>query len=424
MSRGPRSRGFTLVELLVVIAIIGILIALLLPAVQAAREAARRGQCSNNLKQLGLAIHNYANALTAFPPASTGPPNMGPGGYQIDSQSNDFNDPSDINNFPSNDIQAVNGPGRPNGHCYSWITLVLPYMEGQSVESRVNYRKLTWDPTPSPNPQGGGGTLSNVDVARTLIPALFCPSFDGDKQSASQAYQRLLMPGGVYFRNLALTNYVGMCASTLSKRFSNSQDGALVYPTPFSKANTTFADFGRDGTSGTFLCVETREQRFAAWYDGATASIWALVWEPQWAVGSLPCLDPQQCPSDETDSTRQVLLPGVAGNPNPYPIPRPNVQAAINWGGGNADPRFPNANPPMEQWYLPVQASVGGRSEWAAFRNDLVWAWGPSSLHPGGVNHLFADGHVRFIQDNVDVNAYYATSTRSGGETISLNSEN
>ena len=96
-----RRRGFTLIELLVVIAIIAVLIALLLPAVQQAREAARRSQCKNNLKQLGLALHNYHDSLKVFPPGM-------------------FNYIQDPYSSPGNPIQ---------GNAKSWMLMILPYID-------------------------------------------------------------------------------------------------------------------------------------------------------------------------------------------------------------------------------------------------------------------------------------------------------
>src|SRR2546423_1852227 len=106
MNGQPKSRGFTLIELLVVIAIIGVLIGLLLPAVQAAREAARRAHCINNLKQIGIALHNYHDALGVFPPAYG---TLDRGGNAIQGQP----DP----------ITGDTGPG------WAWGMQILPYIE-------------------------------------------------------------------------------------------------------------------------------------------------------------------------------------------------------------------------------------------------------------------------------------------------------
>jgi prepilin-type N-terminal cleavage/methylation domain-containing protein/prepilin-type processing-associated H-X9-DG protein len=132
-----RRNGFTLVELLVVITIIGILIALLLPAVQAARESARRMQCSNNLKQIGLALHGYHTALRSFPP-----------GY----------------------ISAVGsgGPADDRGPGWGWAAMILPYLELDSVKGQIRFDKDITDPLNA--------------GARTISPPVFlCPSDDGAK---------------------------------------------------------------------------------------------------------------------------------------------------------------------------------------------------------------------------------------------------
>lgn len=128
MSR-QRSRGFTLVELLVVIAIIGVLIALLLPAVQAAREAARRSHCSNNLRQLALAIHNYESTYGVIPPATV------------------------------------------NTNQLAWTVLILPFIEQQPLHDKVDFVAGTWGSAAS-----SPGVIPRNDLALNRISTFLCPS--------------------------------------------------------------------------------------------------------------------------------------------------------------------------------------------------------------------------------------------------------
>lgn len=122
-------RGFTLVELLVVIAIIGVMVSLLLPAVQAAREAARRMQCGNNLKQIGLALHNYESAHKVFPAQSSGP-------------------------SPGIHFSARRG---------SWFTSILPFMEQNALADQYDWR-LHWH------------DAGNAPAVTSEVPSFRCPS--------------------------------------------------------------------------------------------------------------------------------------------------------------------------------------------------------------------------------------------------------
>jgi len=192
MSQSKR-KGFTLVELLVVIAIIGVLIALLLPAVQMAREAARRTQCANNLKQLGLACHNFHGTFNKFPTGGLGwTPNAG----------------------------------------FSWstqhiglLTFLLPYMEQQAMFDRISlqtnldvhtYSYSTPVPVPPAMFWGGNGLL--WAIAQTKIGAFECPSTDNSQKVdvfATLHTSGLTLTGGYYPNQptLGKTNYVGVAGA-------------------------------------------------------------------------------------------------------------------------------------------------------------------------------------------------------------------
>ena len=140
-----KNRGFTLVELLVVIAIIGVLVALLLPAIQAAREAARRANCVSNLKQLGIAIQNYHDSLKTFPPGAIMP--------RTDTSGNQVQ-------FGSNAIYA------------GFHTLILPYMEEESLKNLYN-PATDWQ---HQTQLSAVGNPYFYTIPATVIPVYNCPS--------------------------------------------------------------------------------------------------------------------------------------------------------------------------------------------------------------------------------------------------------
>jgi prepilin-type N-terminal cleavage/methylation domain-containing protein/prepilin-type processing-associated H-X9-DG protein len=164
---GRNRLGFTLVELLVVIAIIGILIALLLPAVQAAREAARRSRCSNNLKQMALGLHNYHDAHRIFPWGGSG----------------------------DNDYRWTSAPPS-TGHCiYNWRGFILPFIEQQTLYDQMA-AEMTAAGAPIMMPYGADANVDpfmtayqNMTAQTTVVDAFQCPSdpYSGRKDAGSGA---------------------------------------------------------------------------------------------------------------------------------------------------------------------------------------------------------------------------------------------
>jgi prepilin-type N-terminal cleavage/methylation domain-containing protein/prepilin-type processing-associated H-X9-DG protein len=173
MQRG----GFTLIELLVVIAIIAVLISLLLPAVQSAREAARRAQCVNNLKQIGLAMHNYHDQVLSFPPGSLAGGSKSPGG-------------------------EWSGPWWP------WAVYILPMMEQTNMYNSVNFSAhglLTWD-----NNSGGCTSAENSTIYVSIINTYQCPTDDTSRQFSDLKWVSTInIANGAPNFTGAVTCYVG-----------------------------------------------------------------------------------------------------------------------------------------------------------------------------------------------------------------------
>lgn len=148
-----REDGFTLVELLVVIAIIGILVALLLPAIQAAREASRRSQCSNNLRQLAVAMQNYHDNLKSFPPGNLW--------------------------YAPNHNWTDSNPGGQVLGAFGWPAFLLPYLEQKALQDKINFDKQAFVQTICDYSNGTQRTLgdtANQEAANSMPQVFVCPS--------------------------------------------------------------------------------------------------------------------------------------------------------------------------------------------------------------------------------------------------------
>lgn len=323
--------GFTLVELLVVIAIIGILVALLLPAVNGAREAARRTQCKNNLRQIGLATLNYESANGNMPAAGlVGPP---PPVCRLSSKYFD----------PQSGLQM------------SWLVLILPFLEEQSLYDVFDFQRDILDQSPA-EPQS------------REVSSYLCPS-----DSAR---------GLVYIRNqkrISKANVAGY-GSPFRLEFSPCWPGALGGSQPGKKRGQKLRRI-KDGVSKTLLATEVRARPHERDQRGA----WAL----PWAGSSLLAMDmePMKPVGGAVDLRRVTYIPSA--NPrNPEFIQIPNKTH------GDVHDHLYSCVRPREAAAIgmPCNLATGGRALIAA----------PRSLHPGGVNAVALDGHCGFIVNEVD----------------------
>jgi len=377
-----RRRGFTLIELLVVIAIIAVLIALLLPAVQSAREAARRAQCTNNLKQLGLAVANYESSTTGYPMSYV----------QVS-----------ISNFPN--YYSDSGWG-----CWSPQALLLPYMEQQAVYNACNFMLASFE---NLDPTGAQATAATTRIASFLCPSSMLPSGQYGYTNRVPTI-RDNFPGNNYFASVGPS----MAPWTSAKPAGLF---GIVSPSPNSKyPNLGGIDGARgvrdvtDGTSNTIAFGEWRMGDF----NSSQLTLQDVINVRAASLGGLPqdgdtwnsptfTMPRGQANFDSFLQACAGLARGsIATNNNKSRLGYTWIQGMYGNAMGNTllapNPPYYNCN--MEPW--------GGDM-------DAPGVYGMSSFHPGGANAAFADGSVRYIKSSTNRTVIWAIGSRAGGEVIS-----
>jgi prepilin-type N-terminal cleavage/methylation domain-containing protein/prepilin-type processing-associated H-X9-DG protein len=368
----PNRRGFTLIELLVVIAIIAVLIALLLPAVQSAREAARRAQCTNNLKQLGLAVHNYLSRTDVLP------------AHTLDNS-------------------------QTWGWFASWTALLLPTMEQQPLYNALNFSMPMLE-LGFVSPYVG----ANTTVGLTTISTLLCPS---ESISKSPNFNAVEYAMSNYAGNYGGPANIRSCTGTIVPVQGSTIFGLMAFlggSAPASAGPVRIASI-TDGTSNTALFSE----HLVALGDGVFATT-----DPSVRPGST-----QGKRGIFQISNAMVLDQGSVANALAFvnackALPASTVATTDDAFGSQwlLSSDYATANNAYHHFMTPNSISCVGAGGFGV--SDTGWggvggAVSATSNHPGGVNVGMADGSVRFIKDSIGLQTWWALGTRAGGEVIS-----
>ena len=367
MTTRDRTRyGFTLIELLVVIAIIAVLIALLLPAVQAAREAARRMQCVNNLKQIGLALHNYHSTNDCFP--------LGVSRY---------------------------GPTTTyNWDAWSSHALILPGLEQNQTYNACNF----WLGNNMPNSYG---FYANLTVTSLRIAAYLCPSDPnaGSLQVVRPADGRSDTLDVSYLASAGTTTNSPNNTAPTNAWATQGSTGLFWWYQVYGFRNMT------DGSSNTVAFSEGLVTNGGSQSNAASMSnTWPgnSVTGVSGAGGAAQQYDANQNPA--------AVLNGLAACTTAFAARSGiNNLRGVFWEVGSLGMTMfntivtPNSN--QYKWGN-CRFTVGG------YPNDATFA-NASSNHPGGVNVLMGDGSVKFVKSSINQFTWWSLGTRANGEVIS-----
>jgi prepilin-type N-terminal cleavage/methylation domain-containing protein/prepilin-type processing-associated H-X9-DG protein len=359
-----RRRAFTLIELLVVISIIAVLIALLLPAVQAAREAARRIQCTNNMKQIGLALHNYHSVHNVF---------------AMGCSSGAYNPPGTYWSVKQN---------------LSALALMLPFLEQMAVYNSINFN---YGADAEPIGSMTQAAWVQLTATNTSIKAFQCPS---DPLAGAPDYQ-----------NTTNTNNYYACVGTTMYWSQLGTTYPLFVPSvnmPSTGLFTLQASYGlsscTDGSSNTIAFAEA-----------AVGSQTATLGQKLVGVVNVTAIQPYETLSSTVPNAQAALQAcqaawssGTGGSAD--------TQRGDAWGHGAMAMTLFNTIAPPNAYNSSFAycSSIGSGA-----RSDLS---NSDSWHPGGVNVTLADGSVRFVKNSINIQIWMALGTRSGGEVISSDS--